>query len=107
MLTKKDLENIQEIVYKNNQLLEIELRSEMLNLNSSLKTELKEDIFQFKDEMLTRFNDIEKEVTDFKDEVFGKFKDIQEDIAILAGHQDVWEDHENRLTKVENKIFTN
>ncbi len=78
MLSKNDLEQIKDIITQAIQTSE-----------KNIKAELKEEILQF------------------KDEVMGRFQHIDEEIAILAGHQDVWEDHENRIQNIEKHIFTN
>ena len=104
MLTKKDIEIIRDIVEGSVTLAvqrsEKNLREEMREITDNLRTDLRKEIKE-------SANELKQEFAEFKDEVMGKFKHVQDDIAILAGHQDVWEDHETRITTIEKHIFTN
>ncbi len=72
MLTKKDLQQISQIITE-----------AFDDPNNSLRKELKNDLLTFKDEIL------------------GEIKDLRDDVAVVTGYKDQIEDHEVRIDKLE------
>ncbi|MDO8609230.1 MAG: hypothetical protein Q7R95_01660 [bacterium] len=96
MITNKDVEKLKEtFVTKDDLTKELakyatkeDLRSttnELIELIKAFRQELKEDIVNFKDSILT------------------EIVKLREDIAVTTGYRDMIEDHETRISKLESK----
>ena len=44
-----------------------------------------------------------EDITVFKDEIMGKLQNVQDDMTVYKGWRDMMEDHETRITKLEEK----
>jgi len=74
-LTKKDLQDIGRLVTDITTVL-----------NDSLKKEVKDDIYRFKDEIL------------------GEIQNLRDDMQVTKGYGDRIENHEERITSLEHPI---
>ena len=72
------------LVFTQNDL--VKLQTLIDNSQERLKVELRNDILQFKDDILT------------------EIVKLREDVAVVTGYKDQIEDHETRLTTVETKL---
>ncbi|OGD82976.1 hypothetical protein A2572_03485 [Candidatus Collierbacteria bacterium RIFOXYD1_FULL_40_9] len=51
--------------------------------------------------------ELKSENLNFKDEIISELKDIRQETSVNTSHRKILTDHETRLTKVENHIFSN
>ncbi|MDO8609232.1 MAG: hypothetical protein Q7R95_01670 [bacterium] len=91
MITKKDMSYIKEEL-KATFATKEDLRAttnELIELIKAFRQELKNDIVNFKDSILT------------------EIVKLREDIIVTVGYRDTIEDHENRIIKLESKHPSN
>ena len=91
MLTASDLNKIKEIT------------------RNEIKTELKKELKRYptKDDLN---KSLEKYVTkddliNFKDSILSEIIKLREDIEVVIGYRDMIEDHDQRIEKLETKIY--
>jgi len=60
---------------------------ELVDLIYSVRTELKEDLVNFKDSILT------------------EIIKLREDVAVVIGYRDLIEDHDKRIEKIETVVY--
>ncbi len=72
MLTQHDIDTVEGMISKN---------------SNSLKNELKNDILQFKDDILT------------------EIIHLRDDFAVLTGYRDSIENHETRIDELEKHVY--
>ncbi|HRN69929.1 MAG TPA: hypothetical protein PLS49_01980 [Candidatus Woesebacteria bacterium] len=80
---------------------------------SQFKTEItlelgimRNEIDQFKDEVIHEFGIMRSEIDQFKDEVTGAILEMRDEVAVLTGYKDDIEEHEVRIDKLEEKVFS-
>lgn len=78
MLSKSDLKILQELFDTQEQKLDVKF--------SGLRRELKNDIIEFKDKIL------------------GEIVKLREEVSVTSSYRDMIEDHDTRITKLEEKL---
>ena len=85
-LTKKDLQEIGKLVTDITSVL-----------NDALRKELQTDIFNLREE-------VKDDIYRFKDEILGEIQDFRDDMQVTKGYGDRIENHEERISALEQPI---
>lgn len=89
MLTKSDLQKIKQVT------------KEVVLEVGVTKEEAKN--FVTKDELKNVVTGLREDIVKFKDEVVGEIKDLREEVAVVTGYKDTIEEHEDRISTLEEK----
>ena len=52
-------------------------------------------------------SDLKNDILNFKDEIMGEVKDLREEVSVTAGYRPLIADHESRITKLEKHSLAN
>ena len=61
------------------------------------------EVFATKEELNDLKSELKNDIVEFKDAILHEIVAMREELAVTLGHRDMLEDHETRITKLEKK----
>ena len=78
-------------------------KTDILTIKQLIKDEISEGISPLKKEIST----MKEDIIQFKDEILKEIVDLRDYIAVTTGYRDMIEDHDIRIAKLEKRHITN
>lgn len=71
------------------------------------KNELKKELKRFatKDDLADSVRELREEIINFKDSILSEIIKLREDVTVIIGYRDLIENHDKRIGKLETTVY--
>jgi len=78
---------------------------DLLDLIKAFRQELKLDTINLEHKLEHKLEQMKDNIITFKDEILHEIINLRDDMSVLLGQRDILAEHEERLIRIEKKIF--